>query len=69
VARMRVYDYRIVEKLNMDTMKPYFIIQKYNLLTQEYNLHSNARIQTLEEAQEAIRLIRKYKEPVYHYVE
>jgi hypothetical protein len=66
---MRVYDYRIVEKLNMDTMKPYFIIQKYNLLTQEYNLHSNARIQTLEEAQEAIRLIRKYKEPVYHYVE
>jgi hypothetical protein len=66
---MKVYDYRIVEKLNMDTMKPYFIIQKYNLLTQEYNLHSNARIQTLEEAQEAIRLIRKYKEPVYHYVE
>ena len=66
---MKVYDYRIVEKLNMDTMKPYFIIQKYNLLTQEYNLHSNARIQTLEEAQEAIRLIRKYKEPIYHYVE
>ena len=66
---MKVYDYRIVEKLNLDTMKPYFIIQKYNLITQEYNLHSNARIQTLEEAQEAIRLIRKYKEPVYHYVE
>ena len=66
---MKVYDYRIVEKLDVDTMKPYFIIQKYNLITQEYNLHSNARIQTLEEAQEAIRLIRKYKEPVYHYVE
>jgi hypothetical protein len=66
---MKVYDYRIVEKLNVDTMKPYFIIQKYNLLTQEYNLHSNARIQTLEESQEAIRLIRKYKEPIYHYVE
>ena len=66
---MKVYDYRIVEKLNVDTMKPYFIIQKYNLITQEYNLHSNARIQALEEAQEAIRLIRKYKEPVYHYVE
>ena len=66
---MKVYDYRIVEKLNLDTMKPYFIIQKYNLTTQEYNLHSNAHIQTLEEAQEAIRLLRKYKEPVYHYVE
>ena len=66
---MKVYDYRIVEKLNVDTMKPYFIIQKYNLLTKEYNLHSNVSIQTLEEAQEAIRLIRKYKEPIYHYVE
>ena len=69
MIEMKVYDYRIVEKLNLSTMKPYFIIQKYNLLTQEYNLHSNAVIQTLEEAQEAIRLIRKYKEPMYHYVE
>ena len=69
VFEMKVYDYRIVEKLNLGTMKPYFIIQKYNLTTQEYNLHSNAVIQTLQEAQEAIRLIRKYKEPVYHYVE
>ena len=66
---MKVYDYRIVEKLNVDTLKPYFIIQKYNLITQEYNLYSNAHIQTLQEAKEAIRLIRKYKEPVYHYVE
>lgn len=66
---MKVCDYRIVEKLNVDTMKPYFIIQKYNLLTQEYNLHSNAHIQTLEEAQEAIQLLRKYKQPIYHYVE
>jgi hypothetical protein len=66
---MKVYDYRIVEKLNLGTMKPYFIIQKYNLIQREYNLHSNAVIQTLEEAQEAIRLIRKYQEPVYHYVE
>ena len=29
--RMKVYDYRIVERLNLDTMKPYFTIQKYNL--------------------------------------
>ena len=66
---MKLFDYRIVEKLNLGTMKPYFIIQKYNLIQREYNLHSNAVIQTLEEAQEAIRLIRKYKEPMYHYVE
>ena len=66
---MKVYDYRIVEKLNLDTIKPYFTIQKYNIIQKEYHLYSNAPIQTLEEAQEAIRLIRKYKEPVYHYVE
>ena len=66
---MKVYDYRIVENLNLVTLKPYFSIQKYNFTTQEYNLHSNARIQTLQEAQEAIRLLRKYNEPVYHYVE
>jgi hypothetical protein len=66
---MKVYDYRIVEKLNVDTMKPYFIIQKYNLYLNEYHLHSKAPIQTLEEAQKAIRMLRKYKEPIYHYVE
>ena len=66
---MKVYDYRIVEELNVDSMKPYFIIEKYNLTTQEYYLHCPHQIQTLEEAQEAIRLIRKYKEPMYHYVE
>jgi hypothetical protein len=66
---MKVYDYRIVEKLNLDTMKPYFIVEKYNLHLNEYHLHSNSPIQTLEEAQEAIRILRKYKGPIYHYVE
>ena len=66
---MRVYDYRIVEKLNVNTMELYFSIQKYSIKDQEYFPYSDAYIQTLEEAQEAIRLIRKYKEPVYHYVE
>ncbi len=66
---MKVYDYRIVETFNLETLKPYFTIQKYNLLLNEYHLHSKAPIQTLEEAQEAIRLLRKYKGPIYHYVE
>ena len=66
---MKVYDYRIVEKLNRDTMKPYFTIQKYSCVMNEYHLYSNARIQTLQEAQDAIRLLRKYKEPFYYYVE
>jgi hypothetical protein len=64
----RVYDYRIVEKLDVNTMKPHFIIEKYNLTTREYNLYPLHPLQRLQEAQEAIRLIRKYKEPVYHYV-
>jgi hypothetical protein len=66
---MKVYDYRIVENLNLDTLKPHFYIQYYHLIEKEYHLYSNDKFQTLEEAQEAIRLIRKYKEPVYHYVE
>ena len=66
---MKVYDYRIVENLNLDTLKPYFSLQKYSIKDQKYFLHSEAHIQTLEEAKEAIRLLRKYKEPVYHYVE
>lgn len=66
---MKVYDYRIVEKLNLKTLKPYFIIQYYHLIEKEYHLYSNDTFQNLQEAQEAIRLIRKYKEPVYHYVE
>ena len=66
---MKVYDYRIVEDLNLKTLKPYFFIQKYNCKSQKYFLHSDAHIQTLQEAQEAIRLLRKYKEPFYYYVE
>ena len=67
---MKVYDYRIVEDLNLKTLKPYFYIEYYHLtFEKEYHLYSNDKFQTLEEAQEAIRLIRKYKEPVYHYVE
>ena len=66
---MKVYDYRIVEDLNLKTLKPYFFIQYYHLAEKKYHLHSDATFQTLEEAQEAIRLLRKYKEPVYHYVE
>ena len=65
---MKVYDYRIVEKLDVNTMKPHFIIEKYNLTAREHNPYSFHPFQTLREAQEAIRLLRKYNEPVYHYV-
>ena len=66
---MKVYDYRIVEDLNLKTLKPCFYIQSYNIKDQKYFLYSDATFQTLGEAQEAIRLLRKYNEPLYHYVE
>jgi hypothetical protein len=66
---MKVYDYRIVEDLNLKTLKPYFYIQYYHLTEKKYYPYSDDTFQTLQEAQEAIRLLRKYKEPVYHYVE
>jgi len=66
---MKVYDYRIVEDLNLKTLKPYFFIQSYNIKDQKYFLYSDATFQTLQEAQDAIRLLRKYNEPLYHYVE
>ena len=69
VYEMKVYDYRIVEDIVLKTLKPYFFIQYYDLTEGKYYRYSNDTYQTLEEAQEAIRLIRKYNEPVYHYVE
>jgi hypothetical protein len=66
---MRVYDYRIVETFSLETMKPYFLIEYYHLTEKKYHPYSNVSFQTLERAQEAIQLIRKYNEPVYHYVE
>jgi hypothetical protein len=66
---MRVYDYRIVETFNLETMKPYFLIEYYHLTEKKYYPYSNVSFQTLQKAQEGIRLIRKYNEPVYHYVE
>jgi hypothetical protein len=66
---MKVYDYRIVEDLNLKTLKPYFYIQSYSIKDQKYFLYSDATFQTLQEAQDAIRLLRKYKEPFYYYVE
>jgi hypothetical protein len=66
---MRVYDYRIVETFNLETLKPYFLIEYYHLTEKKYHPYSNVSFQTLERAQEGIRLIRKYNEPVYHYVE
>lgn len=62
-------DYRIAECLNRETLKPYFAVQGYNLLVKEYVLFLDKHFETLEEATKAVRLLRKYKEPIIHYVE
>lgn len=58
-------DYVIQECL--DDFKEYFVIRRVE--GNEYILVSPKNFNTLEEAKEAVRLMRKHKQPIYHYVE
>ena len=60
-------DYVIQECLD-DKFKEYFVIlrEKSN---NEYVLVSPKHFDTLEEAKEAVRLMRKHRQPIYHYIE
>lgn len=58
-------DYVIQECL--DDFKEYFVIRRVK--GNEYILVSPKNFNTLEEAKEAVRLLRKHKQPIYHYVE
>ncbi len=62
-------DYRIEEYFDFDEMTTYYLIQKYCLAQREYVLHSTKRFGQLMQAKEAIRMLRRYKQPIYHYVE
>jgi hypothetical protein len=66
---MKVYDYRIEERFDFDEMAHYFVIQKYSVAQNEYVLHTPKRFGQLMQAKEAIRMLRRYKQPIYHYVE
>jgi hypothetical protein len=66
---MKVYDYRIVECFDFDEMSTYYTIQKYNVAQEEYVLYSPKRFPELMQARAAINMLRKYREPIYHYVE
>jgi hypothetical protein len=61
--------YRISECLNRETLKPYFAVQRYNMVQREWMLFLDKQFETLEEATEAVRLLKKYQEPIYHYVD
>ncbi len=62
-------DYRIEEYFDFDEMTTYYLIQKYCLAQREYVLHSTKRFPELMQAKEAIRMLRRYKQPIYHYVD
>jgi hypothetical protein len=62
-------DYRIEERFDFDEMSTYYVIQKYCLAQREYVLQSPKRFGQLMQAKEAIRMLRRYKQPIYHYVE
>ena len=62
-------DYRIEERFDFDEMTHYFVIQKYSVAQNEYVLHTPKRFGQLMQAKEAIRMLRRYKQPIYHYVE
>ena len=66
---MKVYDYRIAECFDFDEMSTYYTIQKYSVAQGEYVLYSPKRFPKLMQAKEAIKMLRRYKEPIYHYVE
>lgn len=59
-------DYKIYEHFNVDEMKLEFGVLKGNYVN-DYVLVR--KFDTLIEAQTCVRMCRKYKEPVYHYVE
>jgi hypothetical protein len=50
-------------------MSNYYLIQKYSVAQNEYVLYSPKRISNIMQAKEAIRMLRKYREPIFHYVE
>ena len=69
---MKVHDYRIAECFDFDKMSTYYIIQKYDVSQQEYvvySIYSPKRFPEFMQAKAAINMLRKYKEPIYHYVE
>ena len=66
---MKVYDYRILECFDFDEMTHYFLIQKYNVAQQEYVLYSPKRFLEFQQARYAVKMLRRYKEPIYHYVD
>lgn len=59
-------DYKIQELFDFDEMKPYYNVLKLSI-TGEYLFIK--RFNELMTARVCVRMARKYKNPIYHYVE
>jgi hypothetical protein len=58
-------DYRIEEMFEPENMRVYFVV--YVLGANPYLIRR--QFDTLEEAKDCVRMCRKYKERIFHYVE
>jgi hypothetical protein len=58
-------DYRIEEMFEPENMRVYFVV--YVLGANPYLIHR--QFDTLDEAKDCVRMCRKYKERIFHYVE
>jgi len=60
-------DYKIEELFNTRILKVQFVI--YARTYDSWSFAVDDRFDTLEEAKEVVRILRKYKKRVFHYVE
>ena len=59
-------DYKIEELYDTEELKVYYSI--YSMNPNPY-LATSKRFDTLDEAKEVVKMMRKYKERIFHYVE
>jgi hypothetical protein len=59
-------DYKIEELYDAEELKVCFKIYRMKL---NPDLATSRRFDTLEEAEEVVRMMRKYKERIFHYVD
>ena len=60
-------DYKIQELFDTDRMCRYYIVWKLSRNLVEY--YKVRQFDGLEEAKRCVRELRKYKQPIYHYIE
>lgn len=63
-------DYKIEELFDVDRMCRYYVVLKRALIpTIDMEYRTIKNFDDLQKAKECVRQLRKYKEPVYHYVD